>query len=81
MLTVRLDEATESELARVAQREGLSKGGFVRRLLADALAARRETPMEAAGRLGLVGCIDGGATLSENRRETIRDKLNAKNAG
>jgi metal-responsive CopG/Arc/MetJ family transcriptional regulator len=81
MLTVRLDYVDEAELDRIAKMEGVTKSGFVRQLVKDAINARRETPFEAASRLGLIGCIDGHPDLAQNHRSHIMEKLNAKHSG
>jgi Ribbon-helix-helix protein, copG family len=65
-LTVRLDGAVAEELAEEAKRTKRSKGQIVREALTDYLRRSRPNALQAARKY--VGCIDGPADLSTNKK-------------
>ncbi len=82
-LTVRLKPGLESQIDLVAERQGLSKSEWVRRLiekqLEEELNQSQKTPYELAQELGLIGCIkEGPEDLAANVRKYLMEKLHAQ---
>ncbi len=78
-VTVRLPLPLEKELARAASRKRVSKSQLIRDCLQAFLNAENETPL--AWELGkdLFGKVGSGRSdLSQNRKQIVRDKLNAR---
>jgi hypothetical protein len=69
-LTVRLDNTVAEQLAEEAKRTKRSKGQIVRDALADYLRRSRPNALQAARKY--VGCVDGPADLSTNRKYLAR---------
>jgi hypothetical protein len=65
-LTVRLDESVAEQLADEARRTKRSKGQIVREALADYLRRSRPSALQAARKY--VGCMNGPADLSTNKK-------------
>jgi hypothetical protein len=65
-LTVRLDGTVAEQLAEEAKRSKRSKGQIVREALADYL--RRSSPNALQAARKYVGCVDGPADLSTNKK-------------
>ena len=82
-LTVRLDPATEQQLAAHCRREGTSKSEVVNRLLRSFLGEQR--PMKSfyddAKEAGLIGCVAGTPDLSVNRKWYLRARHRQKRGG
>ena len=81
-LTVRLKPDLESQIEILANRQGLTKSQWVRRLIEQAVAVetakRSQTPFELMEELGLIGCIENGPPdLATNAKQYLRDKLDA----
>ncbi len=79
-VTIRLPVSLEKELARAASRKRVSKSQLIRDCLQAFLNAESDTPL--AWELGkdLFGKVGSGRSdLSRNRKQIVRDKLNARN--
>ena len=78
-VSVRLPRPLEKELARAASRKRVSKSQLIRDCLEAYLTANSDTPL--AWELGkdLFGKVGSGRSdLSQNRKQIMRDKLNAR---
>ena len=78
-VTIRLPVPLEKELARAASRKRVSKSQLIRDCLEAFLKADHDTPL--AWELGkdLFGKVGSGRSdLSRNRKQIVRDKLNAR---
>jgi hypothetical protein len=65
-LTIRLDESVAEQLTEEAKRTKRSKGQIVREALADYMRRSRPNALQAASKY--VGCVDGPADLSTNKK-------------
>jgi hypothetical protein len=65
-LTIRLDESVAAQLAEEAKRTKRSKGQIVREALAEYMRRSRPNALQAARKY--VGCFDGPADLSTNKK-------------
>ena len=78
-VTIRLPLPLEKELARAASRKRVSKSQLIRDCLQAFLNAESDEPL--AWELGkdLFGKVGSGRSdLSRNRKQIVRDKLNAR---
>ena len=78
-VSVRLPRPVEKELARAASRKRVSKSQLIRDCLEAYLTANSDTPL--AWELGkdlFVKVGSGRSDLSQNRKQILRDKLNAR---
>ena len=78
-VTIRLPVPLEKELARAASRKRVSKSQLIRDCLQAFLNAESDEPL--AWELGkdLFGKVGSGRSdLSRNRKQIVRDKLNAR---
>lgn len=85
IMTLRLDAATASHVARLARRRRMTRSALIREAIAmldrdgPGNAGPRESMYEGMKRLGVIGCIRGGPPdLSVNTGEKVRRILEEK---
>lgn len=84
MLSIRLDQAIEHQLSRLAQQKQTSKSKIIKEALTYYFEmmkqeSKSKTPYELGAELfGQYGSQDG--TLSATYKEKLKEKLHAKNA-
>lgn len=75
-LTIELSDDLEAALKAHAEAQGVSAGGYARRVLEQALAARKDPPLKpkksAYGILAQYGPGPSEEEIDENRREMFR---------
>ncbi len=78
-VTVRLPLPLERELARAASRKRVSKSQLIRDCLQAFLNAESDAPLAWDLGKDLFGKVGSGRSdLSQNRKQIVRDKLNAR---
>ena len=78
-VTIRLPAALEKELSRAASRQRVSKSQLIRDCLEEYLKGESDVPLAwelGKDRFGKFG--SGRSDLSRNRKQVLRDKLNAR---
>ena len=85
-ISLRLDDRTDAVLTAYCERYGLTQTGAIKAAIEHLAGARRPTPAELAGELGLIGAFrsaegDLGARHSARLKERLRAKHERDTAG
>jgi hypothetical protein len=85
-ISLRLDDRTNAVLTAYCERHGVTQTGALKAAIEHLASARRPTPAELAGELGLIGAFrsaerDLGAQHSARVKERLRAKLKRGSAG
>lgn len=78
-ITVRVDKELEKTIEQFATQEGLSKSAYIRQCVEKAIEEKRrvQSPWQLGkNKFGIFS--SGRGDLSINRKDIIRDKINAK---
>lgn len=78
-ISVRLDDRTDTLLAAICDRDGVTQTGALKAAIEQLAEKRRPTPAELAVELGLVGAFRSEeGDLAENHSQRVKEQLRAR---